>query len=96
MGLGSGPHVHGQLLNYHDMFGLYPRCKPRMAKVFADAGAVIREGLEAYVREVSERTFPQPEHWFGMPDADSETLVAALAEDDAAWAEDEAFERGES
>ena len=38
MSLGSGPDAHGQLLIYHDMFGLYPRFKPRMAKVFADAG----------------------------------------------------------
>lgn len=68
MSLGSGPHAHGQLLIYHDAFGLYPRFKPRMAKVFADAGAVIRAGLEQYVREVSDRTFPQPENWFGMPD----------------------------
>src|SRR5512140_2403495 len=41
MSLGSGPHAHGQLLIYHDAFGLYPRFKPRMAKVFANAGAVI-------------------------------------------------------
>jgi 3-methyl-2-oxobutanoate hydroxymethyltransferase len=91
MGLGSGPHAHGQLLIYHDMFGLYPRFKPRMAKVFADAGAVIREGLETYVREVSNRSFPQPEHWFGMADADYDALVAGLAEDDAleaAWADE--------
>jgi 3-methyl-2-oxobutanoate hydroxymethyltransferase len=25
MSLGSGPDAHGQLLIYHDMFGLYPR-----------------------------------------------------------------------
>ncbi len=87
MGLGSGPHVHGQLLIHHDMFGLYPRFKPRMAKVYADAGAVIRQGLTAYVEEVSNRTFPQPEHWFGMPDADYDALVAGLAEDDALEAE---------
>jgi 3-methyl-2-oxobutanoate hydroxymethyltransferase len=68
MSLGSGPHAHGQLLIYHDAFGLYPRFKPRMAKVFADAGAVIRTGLEQYVREVTEHTFPQPENWFGMTD----------------------------
>jgi 3-methyl-2-oxobutanoate hydroxymethyltransferase len=68
MSLGSGPHAHGQLLIYHDAFGLYPRFKPRMAKVFADAGAVIRAGLEQYVREVTDRAFPQPENWFGMPD----------------------------
>jgi 3-methyl-2-oxobutanoate hydroxymethyltransferase len=86
LGLGSGPHVHGQLLIYHDMFGLYPRFRPRMAKVFADAGSLIRAGLEAYVREVRERSFPQPENWFGMPDADYDALVAGLAEDDAAEA----------
>ena len=33
MSLGSGPYAHGQLLIYHDMFGLYPRFKPRMAQV---------------------------------------------------------------
>ena len=66
--LGSGPDAHGQLLIYHDMFGLYPRFKPRMAKVFADAGKVIQEGLEQYVKEVTSRTFPQPENWFQMTD----------------------------
>jgi len=83
MGLGSGPDAHGQLQIHHDMFGLYPRFKPRMAKVFADAGAVIREGLAEYVREVSERRFPGPEHGFGMPDEDYAELVRGLAADEA-------------
>jgi 3-methyl-2-oxobutanoate hydroxymethyltransferase len=76
--LGSGPHAHGQLLIYHDAFGLYPRFKPRMAKVFADAGKIIQEGLHQYVREVTERTFPQPENWFGMPDEEYEELLRIL------------------
>ena len=84
MGLGSGPDAHGQLLIYHDMFGLYPRFKPRMAKVFADAGAVIRQGLEDYVKEVSERTFPQPEHWFEMKDDEYAELLRGLEAGDAA------------
>ena len=54
MSLGSGPDAHGQLLIYHDVFALYPKFKPKMAKVFADAGAVIREGLNGYVKEVTE------------------------------------------
>jgi 3-methyl-2-oxobutanoate hydroxymethyltransferase len=83
MGLGSGPDAHGQLLIYHDAFGLYPRFKPRMAKVFADAGALIRDGLEAYVREVGDRTFPQPEHWFGMKDEEYAELVRGLGIADA-------------
>ena len=78
MSLGSGPHAHGQLLIYHDAFALYPKFKPRMAKVFADAGAVIRAGLEAYVKEVTEKTFPAPENWFGMPDEEFEELKKML------------------
>lgn len=81
MSLGSGPHAHGQLLIYHDAFGLYPKFKPRMAKVFADAGAVIRSGLESYVKEVTEKTFPAPENWFGMADAEYDELVELLKED---------------
>ena len=72
--LGSGPHAHGQLLIYHDMFGLYPRFKPKMAKVFGEAGKVILEGLQQYVQEVSQRTFPQPENWFGMSDEEFDEL----------------------
>lgn len=78
MSLGSGPHAHGQLLIYHDAFGLYPKFKPRMAKVFADAGAVIRTGLDSYVKEVTEKTFPAPENWFGMPDEEYEQLLRSL------------------
>jgi 3-methyl-2-oxobutanoate hydroxymethyltransferase len=81
MSLGSGPYAHGQLLIYHDAFGLYPKFKPRMAKVFADAGAVIRSGLESYVKEVTEKTFPAPENWFGMPDEEYDELIELLEED---------------
>jgi 3-methyl-2-oxobutanoate hydroxymethyltransferase len=72
--LGSGPHAHGQLLIYHDMFGLYPKFKPRMAKVFADAGKIIEDGLKAYVKEVQEGDFPQPENWFNMSDEEYDQL----------------------
>ncbi len=78
MSLGSGPHAHGQLLIYHDAFALYPKFKPRMAKVFADAGAVIREGLNGYVKEVTEKTFPAKENWFGMSDEEYDELLKML------------------
>ncbi len=75
MSLGSGPHAHGQLLIYHDMFGLYPKFKPRMAKVFGNAGEVILNGLKGYVQEVTTGVFPQPENWFGMPDEEYDELT---------------------
>jgi len=80
--LGAGPHAHGQLLIYHDMFGLYPKFKPRMAKVFGQAGTVIQEGLEQYVREVQERAFPAEEHYFAMNDEALQELTSELDSDD--------------
>jgi 3-methyl-2-oxobutanoate hydroxymethyltransferase len=78
MGLGSGPDAHGQLLIYHDMFGLYPKFKPKMAKVFGNAGEVILNGLKQYASEVTVRTFPQPDNWFGMQDEEYDELLKLL------------------
>lgn len=72
--LGSGLGAHGQLLIYHDMFGLYPKFKPRMAKVFGEAGKVILDGLKQYAKEVEDGTFPQPENWFSMSDEEYDEL----------------------
>jgi 3-methyl-2-oxobutanoate hydroxymethyltransferase len=78
--LGSGPHANGQLLIYHDMFGLYPRFTPKMAKQYANAGEVILNGLKQYVAEVTSKAFPQPENYFSMKDEDYEELLKLVGE----------------
>ena len=78
MSLGSGPHAHGQLLIYHDLFGLYPKFTPRMAKVYGNAGEVLLNGLKKYVQEVATEEFPEPERYFGMKDEEYEELLALL------------------
>ncbi|MDR3573963.1 MAG: 3-methyl-2-oxobutanoate hydroxymethyltransferase [Anaerolineaceae bacterium] len=78
--LGSGPHAHGQLLIFHDMFNLYPKFKPKMAKVFGDAGKAIGDGLKAYVDEVTSKQFPQPENWFGIKEEEYTELTRLLGE----------------
>ena len=78
LSLGSGPDAHGQLLIYHDMFGLYPKFKPKMAKVFGNAGEVILHGLKQYAAEVTDKSFPQPDNWFGMPDEEYDELLKLL------------------
>jgi 3-methyl-2-oxobutanoate hydroxymethyltransferase len=85
MSLGSGPHAHGQLLIYHDLFGLYPKFTPRMAKVYGNAGEVILNGLRQYVTEVTDKRFPEPERYFGMKDEEYEELLALLEEDKGAF-----------
>ncbi|MBK8986146.1 MAG: 3-methyl-2-oxobutanoate hydroxymethyltransferase [Chloroflexi bacterium] len=78
MSLGSGPNAHGQLLIYHDLFGLYPKFTPRMAKVYGNAGEVILNGVKQYVAEVSDGRFPQPENYFGMKDDEYNELLGML------------------
>ena len=74
MSLGSGPDAHGQLLIYHDMFGLYPKFKPKMAKVYGNAGEVILNGLKTYHDEVIGKKFPEKENYFGMHDDEFDEL----------------------
>jgi 3-methyl-2-oxobutanoate hydroxymethyltransferase len=78
MSLGSGPDAHGQLLIYHDMFGLYPKFTPKMAKVFGNAGEVILNGLKQYAKEVEDKTFPGDENYFGMKDEEYDELLSLL------------------
>lgn len=73
--LGSGPHAHGQLLIFHDMFGLYPKFTPKMARVYGDAGKIILDGIKGYVEDVTTRDFPQRENWFTMKDDAYEDLL---------------------
>jgi 3-methyl-2-oxobutanoate hydroxymethyltransferase len=80
IGLGSGPHAHGQLLIFHDLFGLYPDFTPRMAKRYRDLGAALLEGLKEYVCDVSERRFPGPENFFAMPEEEAIALERRLLE----------------
>jgi len=78
MSLGSGPDAHGQLLIFHDMFGLYPKFTPKMAKVYGNAGEVLQNGLIQYNKEVKDKTFPQKENWFGMSDDEFNDLKGML------------------
>jgi len=80
MSLGGGPDAHGQLLIYHDMFGLYPKFKPKMAKVFGNAGEVILNGLQQYVKEVGNGTFPGKENYFGIKEEEYDELIRDLGE----------------
>ena len=76
--LGSGPNGDGQLLIFHDMFGLYPKFTPKMAKQYADAGKLIGDGLKQYVAEVTGKVFPGSENYFGIKDEEYDELVRQL------------------
>lgn len=58
IGIGAGPYCDGEVQVFHDVMGLYPDFTPRHTKRFADLGAAMREGVDAYLREVRDRSFP--------------------------------------
>jgi 3-methyl-2-oxobutanoate hydroxymethyltransferase len=79
--LGSGPHADGQLLIFHDMFGLYPKFTPKMARVYGNAGQVILDGIKQYAQDVTTLDFPQRENWFTMKDEAFAELADLLGEE---------------
>jgi 3-methyl-2-oxobutanoate hydroxymethyltransferase len=64
IGIGAGAGTDGQVLVYQDMFAMYGGKSPKFAKVFADAGSVMKEGLRAYIDESKSGSFPGEEHGF--------------------------------
>lgn len=77
VGIGAGAQCDGQVLVWHDMFGLYDRIAPRFVKRFAEAGLAIEQGLDLYCAEVDAGIFPGPEHSFKMK---SDELLTATTE----------------
>lgn len=64
IGIGAGPGCDGQVLVLPDALGLNPGFQPRFLKRFAELYDEARAGVEDYVREVREGSYPGAEHLF--------------------------------
>ena len=78
IGIGAGAQCDGQVLVYQDMLGMTAGHTPKLAKLFADVGALMREGFKAYISETQSGEFPAAEHTFKI---DSE-IIEKLREED--------------
>jgi 3-methyl-2-oxobutanoate hydroxymethyltransferase len=67
IGIGAGPKCDGQILVWHDVFGLSFRNAPKFVRQFEDAAALMRKGLEEYRTAVGERSFPRDEESYHLP-----------------------------
>lgn len=75
IGIGAGNACDGQVLVYQDMLGLTTGHTPKFAKKFADAGALLREGFAAYIRETRDGSFPEEAHTYKIEDDILERIV---------------------
>lgn len=64
IGIGAGVDCDGQVLVIHDILGLCEKYSPKFVKRFADVSGTIRQGIDDYIREVKDGSFPGPEHSF--------------------------------
>lgn len=68
IGIGAGAGCDGQVLVYQDMLGMFSDFVPKFVKRFGDAGTLMREAFQGYIKEVADGTFPAEEHCFTMAD----------------------------
>lgn len=69
IGIGAGPDVDGQVLVTHEMLGLFPGFGLPFGRRYADAGALMRRGVEQYMADVHAGAFPGPENTFPLDEA---------------------------
>ena len=78
IGIGAGLACDGQVLVWHDLLGLYEGHAPRFVKQYADLSTVITAAVATYVEEVRERSFPEEQHTYAMPEDELARFEEAL------------------
>ncbi len=69
IGIGASPACDGQVLVVDDILGLFGTFTPRFVKRYAELGAEAEAAVRTYAAEVRSRSFPGPEHCFGIEGA---------------------------
>lgn len=64
IGIGAGAGCDGQVLVFHDVFGIYNDFVPKFVKQYADVRKVISKACKNYIKEVKSSEFPSVEHTF--------------------------------
>jgi 3-methyl-2-oxobutanoate hydroxymethyltransferase len=91
IGIGAGPAADGQVLVYHDLLGIWDGRPAKFVRQYAQVREEMLRGVSAYANDVRARTYPAPEHGYGMaPDEAHELhewadrLIAEHSEDQIA------------
>lgn len=58
IGIGSGPHVSGQILVCYDVLGADPSFKPRFVRRYLNLHDEVQKAVKAYIEDVRSGSFP--------------------------------------
>ena len=75
IGIGAGNGCDGQVLVYQDMLGRTSGHTPKFVKRFADMGTLMRQGIQDYITETKNGSFPSEEHTYSA-DIDMTAVLA--------------------
>lgn len=64
IGIGSGVNCNGQVLVLQDLLGMNEGFRPRFLRTYLDGGALIRDALGRYDRDVKAAAYPAKEESF--------------------------------
>lgn len=64
IGIGAGNGCDGQVLVYADMLGMFTDYRPKFVKHFANVYDAMKGGIEGYIKEVREKSYPAAEHTY--------------------------------
>ena len=59
IGIGAGKYTDGQVLVWSDMLGFFQAFQPKFVKRYLEGATLIQDAVDAYVKEVQERSFPE-------------------------------------
>lgn len=58
IGIGSGASVDGQVLVWSDAFGFFEEFKPKFVRHYLQGAKMVREAMQAYIKDVKNGEFP--------------------------------------
>lgn len=77
IGIGAGIHCDGQVLVCYDLLGMNPDFKPKFVKRYANAYELMTSAAKGFFEEVRGGTFPDRDHSFSAPVAQSPVRLVA-------------------
>ncbi len=80
IGIGAGAGCDGQVLVFHDLVGFSSGHVPKFVKPYGSVALEAEQAIAAYVKEVTEGVFPDPDHSYSGADGLEEWAAGMLVE----------------
>jgi 3-methyl-2-oxobutanoate hydroxymethyltransferase len=84
IGIGAGPATSGQVLVFHDLLGITTGHLPKFVKRYAGVHEEMVGAVGRFAQEVRSRSFPEPDHVYGVEPAELAEFRSYLGQESLA------------